>query len=1070
MMDKQRFPSGGRQGDPLPCQDMMSAQNVAYFQIEPHNNPEPQSPTTASNSIPDYEFVPRQPNQRAVDISMYEVPPAPQLRQQPTQPEGDYGLVGSVFTKPLKPVREHKQEVAVNPPTVASSPVYEVPPTAASPSVYEVPPTAASPSVYEVPPTAASPPVYEVPPTFKQREERHEGSPQKKPCPLDISANDLAKIGHGSASPLGPEAAALATQPGYMFMGRDSPVDSSSGQYEYEVVGPSQSGFEVKGTQSANSQYELLTMSWTQSGGTSQTSLAQSSPVYEIAPTPILAPLEPRPAAPSTISQAPSVYEIAPPPRPYVPARPPPYDVPSTRPPQNNVPPVRPPQNNIPPARLPQNNVPPARPPQNNVPLIEGMDDKEPPPLAPRPHNEYAKFQSTGEPTLRQQGVSSAYEQVRIEAPNGKINVDQAAPPTVPAQTYMGDYCTLDPKAIGSMNPPAITKREDISSSSSFGSASGSDVSEIPPIPPPSPSLAEAAVFAALDTSVKHVPPKTEDESRPKEGDLRRDRPPVPSPRRESLHDRPKWYAEEDGTKAPEHEVAWDPFSNPPNKEETPPVNHNSDENSKNTVFTSLHKRYSVHGSRENLTEESTEQNAKEGGSEDQKQTPLIYENVLFKRSDSAVRSSVTKKPEIQATEMETKPEDKDGSAETKHESYFSSDLSSSLDEEAEWEKIDQLLLSIGEIENIGEQIADAGKATTVPDWLKALGVAQYESDLMTNGFDTLDFLNGGVLEDLDLLEIGVTDVAHRKVILEAAKLLPSPPRVAKLDNPPSTVEEWLKLIKLSEYLEVFLHHGFASMDRVKMLWEVELTSVLEINCLGHRNRILTSLIEPRRMTMVRKSRQTELDSKGNFGLDEKLAELKLFCPDEEPAKVVAALDGDFLNKIADEMINDESLKRKTLEKKKAKQWRHEPEVLLKGSVNYTTQYLGSQTVKEIVGVKSTVDACRKMKLSTAKLQKIPSVTLAVSVNGIKFIDSRTKLVVSNHQMSNVSYITQDPENKRIFAYIAKDAKVNRHYCHVFRVEDLKLSDEITMTIGQAFELAYDQYMQIQTLINPKKS
>lgn len=30
--------------------------------------------------------------------------------------------------------------------------------------------------------------------------------------------------------------------------------------------------------------------------------------------------------------------------------------------------------------------------------------------------------------------------------------------------------------------------------------------------------------------------------------------------------------------------------------------------------------------------------------------------------------------------------------------------------------------------------------------------------------------------------------------------------------------------------------------------------------------------------------------------------------------------------------------------------------------------------------------------MSTAKLQKIPSVILAVSVNGIKFIDARTKV------------------------------------------------------------------------------
>lgn len=34
-----------------------------------------------------------------------------------------------------------------------------------------------------------------------------------------------------------------------------------------------------------------------------------------------------------------------------------------------------------------------------------------------------------------------------------------------------------------------------------------------------------------------------------------------------------------------------------------------------------------------------------------------------------------------------------------------------------------------------------AGKATSVPEWLKFLGMSQYESDFMNNGFDNLGFL-----------------------------------------------------------------------------------------------------------------------------------------------------------------------------------------------------------------------------------------------------------------------------------------------------------------------------------------
>ena len=43
--------------------------------------------------------------------------------------------------------------------------------------------------------------------------------------------------------------------------------------------------------------------------------------------------------------------------------------------------------------------------------------------------------------------------------------------------------------------------------------------------------------------------------------------------------------------------------------------------------------------------------------------------------------------------------------------------------------------------------------------------------------------------------------------------------------------------------------------------------------------------------------------------------------------------------------------------------------------------------------------------------------------------------MVSHHEMRNISYITQDPEDRRVFAYIAKDAKTDKHYCHVFRMD-----------------------------------
>ena len=62
---------------------------------------------------------------------------------------------------------------------------------------------------------------------------------------------------------------------------------------------------------------------------------------------------------------------------------------------------------------------------------------------------------------------------------------------------------------------------------------------------------------------------------------------------------------------------------------------------------------------------------------------------------------------------------------------------------------------------------------------------------------------------------------------MEAVKSLPACPR---LNDPaeakPESLDDWLELLCLSEYFDVFQHNGFTSMERIHMLWEVELTSV----------------------------------------------------------------------------------------------------------------------------------------------------------------------------------------------------------------------------------------------------
>ena len=65
------------------------------------------------------------------------------------------------------------------------------------------------------------------------------------------------------------------------------------------------------------------------------------------------------------------------------------------------------------------------------------------------------------------------------------------------------------------------------------------------------------------------------------------------------------------------------------------------------------------------------------------------------------------------------------------------------------------------------------------------------------------------------------------RTIIEALKSLPACPRLSDpAITKPESLEDWLQLICLREYFDVFQHNGYTSMDRIHMLWEVELTSV----------------------------------------------------------------------------------------------------------------------------------------------------------------------------------------------------------------------------------------------------
>ncbi|XP_078582821.1 uncharacterized protein LOC144865735 isoform X3 [Branchiostoma floridae x Branchiostoma japonicum] len=426
------------------------------------------------------------------------------------------------------------------------------------------------------------------------------------------------------------------------------------------------------------------------------------------------------------------------------------------------------------------------------------------------------------------------------------------------------------------------------------------------------------------------------------------------------------------------------------------------------------------------------------------------------------------------------------------------------VDETAEWDQIASIMSSFGgglvresvysaKLEgNFQQLIRGVSNPRTVGEWLQQLELQQYENVFVSHGFDNLKFMGGSILEDQDLVEMGVADPAHREALLSATAslptLLPMGEGEGEHHSPvPESIEEWLESLELPEYGEYFTKHGVISMDRVRKMWEVEL-NVLEITTLGHRKRILASIGERERDEMPEEMSPEETAVWSTSPLS-KTATESLPSPEPSPVQEVD-LFKDYTNvkskyqptvpprpssgsntsprppippkpsrKQAPLPVEDPELVLRAPNEATTtapiRSWRHTPDVLIKGHCNYMAHYLGSMLVTDVRGTVSTRQACAKMKKSTEQMQKVPTIILSISYKGVKFIDAKSKMMVSEHEIRNISCAAQDANDLHVFAYITKDMKTGKHYCHVFSVNSQDLGYEIILTLGQAFEIAF---------------
>lgn len=142
--------------------------------------------------------------------------------------------------------------------------------------------------------------------------------------------------------------------------------------------------------------------------------------------------------------------------------------------------------------------------------------------------------------------------------------------------------------------------------------------------------------------------------------------------------------------------------------------------------------------------------------------------------------------------------------------------------------------------------------------------------------------------------------------------------------------------------------------------------------------------------------------------------------------------------------------------------WIHSPDALQRGHIAYLVKFLGSTEVDQPKGIEVVKEGIRKLKfnqqLRKAEGNKTPKVELTISIDGVAIQEPKTKRIMNQYPLHRISYCADDKGEKKFFSFIAKEQDSDHHVCFVF-VSD-KLAEEITLTIGQAFDLAYRRFVE----------
>uniref|UniRef100_A0A7E4VU29 ANK_REP_REGION domain-containing protein n=1 Tax=Panagrellus redivivus TaxID=6233 RepID=A0A7E4VU29_PANRE len=288
------------------------------------------------------------------------------------------------------------------------------------------------------------------------------------------------------------------------------------------------------------------------------------------------------------------------------------------------------------------------------------------------------------------------------------------------------------------------------------------------------------------------------------------------------------------------------------------------------------------------------------------------------------------------------------------------------------------------------------------------------------NGYDAVRFMSA-TLTKHGMSEIGVDkSIQHQILLFLDSQPFASIPTIHEFEY----ASDWLSSLQLIDHLGSFAKQNLTLTKAVKNanLSTSELKK-MGIDLPGHLERILRSL------------RST--GDRSNF------SSMSTLLPESNKTRSTSTLNTESTHVKEASPASDHASK-----------WEEKTSLLLYKCAPYSAHYLGSAEISNVEGAEDCRRAMNALKSRIRQIAKVPQVLLELSVGGVNVLDPSTNRLTVQHEISRIQVVCQDELDLNCFAYIFQDG--DKNFCHVYCVLTAEMARDIIMTLGHAFNLAYN--------------